>query len=90
MRIPFVLYCLAAGICLMAGSAVYLATSGHAQATTRSTTTLKTAFKDDFRIGASLNRAQFEARDAQGEAIIIAEFNTITPESGLKWEPLHG
>jgi endo-1,4-beta-xylanase len=45
---------------------------------------LKVAFKDDFRLGASLNQAQFEARDVRGEAIVIAQFNTITPENGLK------
>ncbi len=51
--------------------------------------TLKEAFKDDFRIGASITPAQFEGKDAVGDAIIITQFNTISPEFSLKWGPLH-
>jgi endo-1,4-beta-xylanase len=89
MKIRFTLYGLAVGLCATAGSAVYLATNGYGQATDHSTITLKDAFKDDFRIGASLNKAQFEGQDARGDSIIVAQFNTITPESALKWGPLH-
>ena len=27
--------------------------------------------------------------DARGDAIITAQFNTITPENALKWESVH-
>jgi endo-1,4-beta-xylanase len=83
------LYGLAVGLCVVAGSLIYFAFSRNARAADSQVTTLKDAFKDDFRIGASLNRAQFEGRDARGDAIIVAQFNTITPESALKWGPLH-
>jgi endo-1,4-beta-xylanase len=46
-------------------------------------------FKGDFRIGASVNQNQFEGRDQRAAAIIPVQFNSITPESALKWEPLH-
>lgn len=52
-------------------------------------TTLKDAFKDAFRVGAALNEAQFEERDARGAAIVKAQFNTISPENSLKWEVIH-
>ena len=52
-------------------------------------TTLKDAFKDAFRIGAAVNQRQFEDRDALGDAIIQAQFNSISPENVLKWESIH-
>jgi endo-1,4-beta-xylanase len=60
-----------------------LAAGGFAQ------TTLKDAFKDAFRVGAAVNQAQFEGRDARGDAIVTAQFNTISPENVLKWESVH-
>jgi endo-1,4-beta-xylanase len=51
--------------------------------------TLKDAFKNAFRIGAAVNQAQFEERDAAGAAIVKAQFNTISPENVLKWESVH-
>jgi endo-1,4-beta-xylanase len=51
--------------------------------------TLKDAFEGIFRIGAAVNQAQFEERDARGDAIIAAQFNTISPENVLKWEAVH-
>jgi endo-1,4-beta-xylanase len=52
-------------------------------------TTLKDAFKDDFRIGAALNPGEFTGRNARADAIILAQFNTISPENVLKWEAVH-
>ena len=52
-------------------------------------TTLKEAFQDAFRIGAAVNQRQFESRDARGDAIVAAQFNTISPENVLKWESVH-
>lgn len=89
MRIKFGLCSLVVELCLVAALLPYLATSGHAQAKGSPATTLKDAFKGDFRIGAAINRSQFEERDARGDAIITAQFNTITPENALKWESLH-
>jgi len=63
---------------------VFLAAGLHAQPLS-----LKDAFKGFFRIGAALNQAQFEDRDTRGDAIILAQFNSITPENALKWESIH-
>jgi endo-1,4-beta-xylanase len=62
-----------------------LVMAAHAQ----STPSLKDAFQGIFRIGAAVNQAQFEQRDARGVAIIGAQFNTISPENVLKWESVH-
>jgi endo-1,4-beta-xylanase len=51
--------------------------------------TLKDAFQGIFRIGAALNQAQFEEKDARAVSIITAQFNTISPENVLKWEAIH-
>jgi len=52
-------------------------------------TSLKDAYKGIFRIGAAVNTAQDEDRDERGDAIIKAQFNTISPENVLKWESVH-
>ena len=52
-------------------------------------TTLKDAFQGIFRIGAAINQSQFEEKDARGDAVIAAQFNTISPENALKWESIH-
>lgn len=52
-------------------------------------TTLKEAFQGIFRVGSAVNAAQYEDRDARGDAIIKAQFNTISPENVLKWESVH-
>jgi endo-1,4-beta-xylanase len=51
--------------------------------------TLKDAFQGIFRIGAAINQSQFEEKDARGDSVIAAQFNTISPENALKWEAIH-
>jgi endo-1,4-beta-xylanase len=51
--------------------------------------TLKAAFKNDFLIGAAINRSQFFEEDQRGTPIIKAQFNSISPENILKWESVH-
>jgi endo-1,4-beta-xylanase len=51
--------------------------------------TLKDAYRGLFRIGTAVNAAQFEERDGRGDAIIEAQFNTISPENALKWQSVH-
>jgi endo-1,4-beta-xylanase len=63
-----------------------LLATGLAQAQTPA---LKDVFKGYFHVGAALNPAQFEERDAQGAAIILAQFDTISPENVLKWAIVH-
>jgi endo-1,4-beta-xylanase len=52
-------------------------------------TSLKEAYKNDFRIGAAMNDAQITGRDVRGVALIKAQFNSISPENCLKWENVH-
>ena len=50
---------------------------------------LKDAYKGCFMVGAALNPAQFTGQDLLEDAIIEAQFNTISPENVLKWEVVH-
>jgi endo-1,4-beta-xylanase len=52
-------------------------------------TSLKAAYKGDFVIGAALNAAQISGTDARGDAIVTAQFNSISPENCLKWLLVH-
>ena len=40
-------------------------------------------------MGAALNQQQTDERDARGNPIIAAQFNTISPENVLKWGSIH-
>ncbi|MGP8199890.1 MAG: endo-1,4-beta-xylanase [Limisphaerales bacterium] len=51
--------------------------------------TLKDAYSKDFLIGVAVNQRQCAGRDKRGDAIIQANFNSITPENVLKWEFVH-
>jgi endo-1,4-beta-xylanase len=51
--------------------------------------TLKNVFKNDFKIGAALNRRQIFEEDARGAEIVKTHFNSITPENILKWALVH-
>ncbi|HEY1805207.1 MAG TPA: endo-1,4-beta-xylanase [Terracidiphilus sp.] len=59
------------------------ATAAHAP------TSLKQAFKGDFVVGAAINEAQISGQDKRGDALIEAQFNSISPENALKWESIH-
>src|ERR1041384_538717 len=50
---------------------------------------LKAVFKNDFRIGAALNRRQIFEEDTRGARIVSTHFNSITPENVLKWALVH-
>ncbi|MEO6392511.1 MAG: endo-1,4-beta-xylanase [Pyrinomonadaceae bacterium] len=66
-----------------------LLTGTLAQAVLPPPPTLKSAFAKHFLIGAALNQAQFSGKDPRGASIVIAQFNTISPENILKWESVH-
>jgi endo-1,4-beta-xylanase len=40
-------------------------------------------------VGAALNPTQFTEEDARGAALVMAQFDSITPENVLKWERVH-
>jgi endo-1,4-beta-xylanase len=50
--------------------------------------TLKQAYKKDFLIGVAINQRQFTGEDTNGAALIAQQFNSISPENVLKWEPI--
>src|ERR1051325_10889528 len=50
---------------------------------------LKDVFKNDFMIGAALNRRQIFEEDKRGTEIVKTQFNSITPENVLKWALVH-
>ena len=50
---------------------------------------MKNVFKNDFKIGAALNRRQIFESDVRGAEIVKTHFNSITPENILKWALVH-
>ena len=50
---------------------------------------LKDVYKSFFLIGAALNRAQIDGKDAGELAIVKRNFNAISPENVLKWALVH-
>ena len=70
----------------MAVSALVAASLG---AAAQAPTPLKEAYKGDFLIGAAINTPQITGQDSRGDAIIEAQFDTISPENALKWERIH-
>lgn len=50
---------------------------------------LKDVFKNDFKMGAALNRRQIFEEDVRGADIVKTHFNSITPENVLKWALVH-
>jgi endo-1,4-beta-xylanase len=52
-------------------------------------TSLKDAYRGDFLIGAAINTAQITGQDSRGDALIEAQFSSISPENAFKWENVH-
>lgn len=51
--------------------------------------TLRSAYADDFLIGAALNLRQVDGSNAKAGGIAAKQFSTITPENEMKWQSLH-
>lgn len=60
-----------------------------AETTENESRTLKEVFEDDFHIGAALNPSQVNGTDDRAASLVAEQFNTITSENLLKWEPVH-
>lgn len=52
-------------------------------------TTLKASYDGKFVIGAAINEAQITGHDSRGTALLVEQFNSISPENALKWENIH-
>jgi len=50
---------------------------------------LKDALRNDFHIGVAINYAQTFERNERDSALIKAQFDSLSPENALKWEPIH-
>jgi len=57
-----------------------------AQTAAQPPTTLKDAYKGAFYVGVAINTPQITGKDAAGDDVIVAQFNSVTPENALKWE----
>jgi endo-1,4-beta-xylanase len=55
----------------------------------QSPSTLKAAYKGVFHVGVAINSAQITGKDAAGDALIVQQFDSITPENVMKWEVIH-
>jgi endo-1,4-beta-xylanase len=69
--------------------ALWVALSTSAFAQTQATPTLKDTFKDAFYLGVAVNSSQLTGVDTQGDALIVQQFNSITPENVMKWAIIH-
>lgn len=51
--------------------------------------TLKDTFKGAFYVGVAINAKQIAGTDTAGDALIVQQFDSITPENVMKWEVIH-
>jgi endo-1,4-beta-xylanase len=65
----------------------FLSLAAAAQAPTPNT--LKGVFHNAFYIGAAINADQITGKDVRGDAILLQQFNSISPENVMKWEVIH-
>jgi endo-1,4-beta-xylanase len=49
-------------------------------------TSLKQAYQGDFYVGAAMNTAEITGQDQSSDALLLRQFNSISPENALKWE----
>ncbi len=57
--------------------------------TTRSETTLRSAYADDFLIGVAMNTAMVEGRDTASAEIAARQFSSLTAENDMKWQSIN-
>ncbi|HTW46321.1 MAG TPA: endo-1,4-beta-xylanase [Acidobacteriaceae bacterium] len=69
----------------VAAAAIFAVGAAAAQAPT----SLKDAYKADFPVGVAINTAQITGQDGRGDAIVVTQFDSISPENVLKWEVVH-
>jgi len=74
---------------LTLGALVLAATAAGAQPVTKDAPSLKDAFRRDFRVGTALSPRVFDQMDSVDTRIVTTQFDAITPENVLKWEPVH-
>ncbi len=50
---------------------------------------LKDIFADSFHVGVAVNARQVNSSDEKVTSLIASQFNSLSPENGLKWERVH-
>jgi len=70
----------------IASTLLTIKNSAIAKATER--TGIKEFYKDDFRIGTAISTATLLNNDKRTLGLIAREFDAITPENCMKWEPI--
>jgi endo-1,4-beta-xylanase len=80
------LHRIALGIALIFGF-VFFALAVPAQAPAAAT--LKDTFKGAFYVGVAVNSSQITGADSEGDALIVQQFDSITPENVMKWAVIH-
>ena len=68
--------------------ALMAAASAMAQ-TAAATATLKDTFQGGFHVGVAVNASQITGADSAGDALIVEQFDSITPENVMKWALIH-
>ena len=66
-----------------------LALFGCAKREAGTTATLHGAFRKDIPIGVAIHQRQFSGKAVNDVAIILSQFNPVSPENALKWESVH-
>jgi endo-1,4-beta-xylanase len=74
---------------LLSASIVCLCSLAAVAQTPTATPTLKDTFRGAFAVGAAMNNDQITGKDVSDDAIIIQQFNSISPENVMKWEVIH-
>ncbi|MDQ8183355.1 endo-1,4-beta-xylanase [Pelagicoccus sp. SDUM812005] len=49
---------------------------------------MKDRYSEHFMIGAAVNTGHIMGTDAEGQALVAAQFNTLTAENDMKWEQI--
>jgi endo-1,4-beta-xylanase len=52
-------------------------------------TTLQEAYKDAFLVGAAINPWIISGKDSSARALVLQQFNSITPDNAMKAGPIH-
>jgi endo-1,4-beta-xylanase len=69
--------------------AVSLLTAAPAMFAASAPATLKDTFQNYFSMGVAINQRQIMGEDTNGVALIVSQYNAISPENVMKWEVIH-
>lgn len=74
---------------LLFGIAYSCKTTGEQQTEKPESMALRSAYAEDFTIGAALGAKQIAGADEKEATLIGREFSSVTPENVMKWENIH-